>query len=75
MSVNIRKGRTQEDGTRLFSTVSRATGAQEVPYKYEEKLPYFEGDGALKQAARQVMESPSLAIFKTHLGIFLYNPP
>lgn len=71
MSVNIRKGRTQEDGTRLFSTVSRATGAQEVPYKYEEKLLSCQGDKTLEQAAQETEKSPSLKVFKTCLHTFL----
>ena len=41
------------------------TEAQEVPSEHEEELP-SEGDGALEQAA-QVLKSPSLEIFMTHL--------
>ena len=34
-------------------------------------LLHSEGDGALEQAAREVVESPSLEIFKTHLDAHL----
>ena len=44
------------------------TEAEEVPAEHEEELLPSEGDGALEQAAqREVVESPSLEIFKTHL--------
>ena len=40
------------------------TEAKEVPSEYEEELLLFEGDGALEQ---EVMESPTLEIFKARL--------
>jgi len=51
------------------------TEAQEVPPEHEEELLPSEGDGALAQAAREVVESPSLGIFKTRLDKVLYNLP
>ena len=42
------------------------TEAEEAPAEDEEELLPSEGDGALEQAA-QVVESPSLGIFKTRL--------
>lgn len=44
-----------------------------LTYEHEEKLPYFEGDLALQQAAREVVEFPSLDLFQTHLDAFLCN--
>lgn len=73
MLANIQWAGAERMGQSCFqrcpATGRGANGALEVPYKYEEKLSYFEGDRALKRAARQVMESPSLAIFK-HIGEF-----
>ena len=43
------------------------TEAQEVPSEHEEELLPSEGDGALAQAAREAVESPSLEIFQTRL--------
>jgi len=43
------------------------TEAQEVPSEHEEEFLHSEGDGALEQVAREVVESPSLEIFKTRL--------
>jgi len=43
------------------------TEAQEVPAEHEEELLPSEGDGALEQLPREVVESPSLEIFKTRL--------
>ena len=46
---------------------------QEVPHKHEKELLCFEGDRALEQAARVVVESPSLEIFRTCPKTFLCN--
>jgi len=48
-------------------SLGRQTEAQEVPSEHEEELLPSEGDGALEQAAQEVVESPSLEIFKTCL--------
>lgn len=42
----------------------------EVPPEHEEEL-YFDGDRALDGLPREVVKSPPLVIFKTHLGCFL----
>jgi len=39
----------------------------------EEHIIHSEGDRALEQAAQEVVESPSLEIFKTRLDKVLYN--
>jgi len=65
-------------GQALFSSAQRQdkeqwaqTEAQEVPSEHEEEFLPSEGDGALEQAAREVVESPSLEIFKTCLDKIL----
>jgi len=73
------KGGCQEDGARLcFSGAQQQdkgqraqTEAQEVPSEHEEELLPSEDDGALEQAAQEVVESPSLEIFKTRLDTVL----
>jgi len=67
-------------GQALFSSAQRQdkeqwaqTEAWEVPSENEEELLPSEGDGALEQAAREVVESPSLEIFKTRLDKVLYS--
>ena len=63
-------------GQTLFSSAQRQdkgqwaqAEAEEVPAEHEEELLPSEGDGALEQAAHvvEVVESPSLEIFKTRL--------
>ena len=49
------------------------TATQAVPYRYEEELLNCEGDRALRQAAREAVESPSLCIFETQLEASLCN--
>lgn len=44
-------------------------GAQEVPHQYVKELLHSEGDGALEQAAKEVVESLSLETFKTQPGL------
>jgi len=44
------------------------TEAEEIPSEDKEELLSSEGDRALEQAAREVVESPSLEIFKTRLN-------
>ena len=46
--------------------------SSEMEMLYSIFLP-SEGDGALEQAAREVVESPSLEIFKTCLDKVLYS--
>jgi len=40
-------------------------------YKHEGKLLYGKGDREQGQASREVVQSPSQEILKTHLGAFL----
>ena len=47
------------------------TGTQEVPLKFEKKLVSGEGGRAWPRLPREVVESPSLETFKTHLDMFL----
>ena len=61
-------------GQTLFSSAQQQdkgqwtqTEAQEDPSEHEEELLHSEGDGALEQVPREVVESPSLEIFRTHL--------
>jgi len=49
------------------------TEAEEFPPEHEEVILYFEGDGALEQLPRGVVESPSLETFKSCLDMFLCN--
>ena len=61
-------GQTLFGGAQQQDKGQRAqTEAEEVPSEHEEELLYSEGDGALEQAAREVVESP-LEIFKTCLA-------
>ena len=62
-------GQTLFSGAQQQDKGQRAqTEAEKVPAEHEEELLPSEGDGALAQAAREVVESPSLEIFKTHLN-------
>jgi len=61
-------------GQTLFSSAQQQdkgqwaqTEAQEDPSEHEEEFLPSEGDGALEQVPREVVESPSLEIFRTHL--------
>ena len=65
-------------GQALFSAAQRPdkgqraqTEAEEAPAEHEEELLPSEGDGALAQFAREVVESPSLEIFQTRLDVVL----
>lgn len=44
---------------------------QEVPPEHHETLFHHEGDKALAQVAQEVVESPSLDIFRSHLDMVL----
>ena len=65
-------GQTLFSGAQWHGKVQQAqTEAQEVPSEHEELL-HSEGDRALEQAAQgEVVESPSLEIFKTRLDAVL----
>ncbi|GAB0181871.1 hypothetical protein GRJ2_000652400 [Grus japonensis] len=77
------KGGCQEDGARLFSMVPSdrtrgngqwaQTGTEEVPTQHEEKLLHSEGDRHCNRLPREVVESPSLEIFRTCLATILCN--
>jgi len=49
------------------------TGTQEVPYEHEEKLLALRVTEHCNKLPKEVMESPSLKIFKAHLDTFLCN--
>lgn len=43
------------------------TDAQEIPLEHKEELIYYAGDHTLEQIAREVVQSPSLEMFKNCL--------
>ena len=69
------------NGARFFSVMyssrtrgnGKKTATQKVPY--EKELLYCEGDRVLKQTARDVVESPSVKIFKSCPDTFLCSLP
>lgn len=74
-------GRYKDDGIRLSSVISsertRGSGRKSKHRKFHlnirKNLFYYVGGQTLEQFAREVVESPSLEIFKTQLDMVLRN--